>query len=867
MASTEIVTIPSSPFKSQPFTLSSSPLPSPSDICRKHAPFVARGNSPAGILGNGLSITGTASFRKASHLDLSTLESIPLQNRLEEPASKPRQKKVSIKKSKTSGIKEPNISRKPAAKSSEDLKSTPKEKKPRKSRAKKADVDTQRNLGEVKDEIRDGEAVNDATIKVKRVRKSRAKKTTEDAQTKLSCPVTKPSSKPRTSSKKDSAAKKDLCVNLETVEYGLVKAVKRRTNWSPPSKSSGPQMSSVRTFDTLSNANSPEAIVSGANSFNDMLGGFAFTNVESQVTLAAKQAPQAGVVKKRKLIELINTGFTTETATPKAKAPKKKTTTITGLATSAFMEKKADALDPEPAPLLQYFSYKTTDRITKGGINLASKSRSRSPVKRAKKGSNAQVPILLSPESALKQARQQDFVFGTSSQLAREESPTYLRDLHQAMQASNVVAEDPFEDPFKDVVDEPSAVAPRGRLRVSSKKGSLWSAGARDAAGSLLDVEMVDITETPVTARQSSLHMTISTVPATYDVWHDVEEDIGVVPNPLATPSKPGPVEAAIRLQLSSSPVTASPTRAKSLKLSAKAKEIVPAAGKGEKSAYPADEQMPDYGAYTMFQLQKQIGLYHFKPIKSRVAMIAVLEKCWEEQHNRSALASLTTNTKSPVKTQKVKAADRQETGSLETRGQPKKTTTANDPVSPSKTKKRLGRPKKVHATESEDSDVPLSQSQKRKKSPKRSPKKAVGKLIQDPVDDTLDSEPLTTPSPRRRRPSQVEDFPPPLKVFASSAVDALPASSQEALFKNITTAIKSLSPTKDPSQPTWHEKILLYDPIVLEDLTVWLNTGALEKIGWDGEVEPKVVKKWCESKGICCLWKENLRGGSRSRY
>jgi hypothetical protein len=53
----------------------------------------------------------------------------------------------------------------------------------------------------------------------------------------------------------------------------------------------------------------------------------------------------------------------------------------------------------------------------------------------------------------------------------------------------------------------------------------------------------------------------------------------------------------------------------------------------------------------------------------------------------------------------------------------------------------------------------------------------------------------------------------------------------------------------------------------VLEDLTVWLNTGALENIGWDGEVEPKIVKKWCESKGICCLWKENLRGGSRSRY
>jgi hypothetical protein len=93
------------------------------------------------------------------------------------------------------------------------------------------------------------------------------------------------------------------------------------------------------------------------------------------------------------------------------------------------------------------------------------------------------------------------------------------------------------------------------------------------------------------------------------------------------------------------------------------------------------------------------------------------------------------------------------------------------------------------------------------------------------------------------------------------------PTSSQARLFTYITRAIKSAPPSKDPQKPSWHEKILLYDPIILEDLTVWLNTGALGKVGWDAEVEPKEVKKWCEGRSICCLWRENMRGGSRSRY
>lgn len=115
----------------------------------------------------------------------------------------------------------------------------------------------------------------------------------------------------------------------------------------------------------------------------------------------------------------------------------------------------------------------------------------------------------------------------------------------------------------------------------------------------------------------------------------------------------------------------------------------------------------------------------------------------------------------------------------------------------------------------------------------------------------------------------------------------------QNKLFPQITAAVKSTPPSNDMNQPTWHEKILIYDPIVLEDFTAWLNGQNLrvemqrlkpkakakgrKKKGEVSE-EPEyetvseelkswMVQKWCEEKSICCLWKEGLRGGVRTRY
>ena len=99
-----------------------------------------------------------------------------------------------------------------------------------------------------------------------------------------------------------------------------------------------------------------------------------------------------------------------------------------------------------------------------------------------------------------------------------------------------------------------------------------------------------------------------------------------------------------------------------------------------------------------------------------------------------------------------------------------------------------------------------------------------------------------------------------------TSPLSASP-SRREEIFGYITKAVTSAPRTQDPENPSWHEKMLMYDPIILEDLTAWLNSGQLDRVGCDQEVSPEDVKRWCESKSVCCLWRVNLHGKERKRF
>ena len=658
----------------------------------------------------------------------------------EKAVRKPRVKKTDVGPSEDTGLKT-KAARKPRAKKSaieqpEDH--GPKKKVTRKSRSKKVDGETQ------------------AKLPAGQVAKAGINKNEKMATT-VSIHF---------SPKKASDIWKE--------DFGLEEAVPRRTAWTPPPKLS--EIIARNTPEPFGTIDLSEDAAGGTEGrqgkpFSDLLGSFGYCN--GNVPIVQKIVPKSLGPKKRKLVELVASSVST-------KSVKKKARTLTDLATSAYGKEPS----PEPAALLQYFPRETKERATSNGFKIPSKSRSLT--KKTNKGT-AKVPILLSPESALKQVTSQDFVFGTSSQLAREQSPTLLRDLHAAMQASNEVDDDPFTDILSEI--SKSSDAPIAKLYT---KRNLWSAAARD--------------EIP----QDELQPQID------------ETDINV------TPPKPD-------------------------------KTLEPQAKKSKKTIKKTETEMPNFEAYTTAQLTKQVASYRFKPVKKREQMILLLEKCWESKQ-RIALGVLGTNDtigsspKKPVDSAREKILSNQAVTSSpkKSKGRPRKDSTS---VSPGKSKPSRTRVADEAATVETDfdSDVPLFQI--------RTPKKSQIITMQA-IEDISDSDIEVTPSlsfkSQKRSPTALL----PLQLSSPALPDDSPL-----LFDSITKAVMTGGSAKDSKNPSWHEKILLYDPIVLEDLTVWLNTGGLEKAGWDGEVEPKEVKKWCESKSICCLWRESLRNGTRNRY
>ncbi|KAF2404291.1 hypothetical protein EJ06DRAFT_553192 [Trichodelitschia bisporula] len=165
------------------------------------------------------------------------------------------------------------------------------------------------------------------------------------------------------------------------------------------------------------------------------------------------------------------------------------------------------------------------------------------------------------------------------------------------------------------------------------------------------------------------------------------------------------------------------------------------------------------------------------------------------------------------------------------------------------------GRPRKIHSPHSPPLLV-------------KSPKERDWSL----VDEVEDSEPdgAFTPSPPRSRSQQVAPLPDLVVTSPSKTRRAYMASTSHrewprisaALFPQITATVKAAPPTGNHLEPSWREKMALYDPIVVEELTLWLNKQGLRyarKDGGEEELQPWMVQIWCEEKGICCFLQENI--------
>lgn len=891
MASTEFLLLSSSPPKQ--FLVrdvsSSPPLPSLADMLKRKPGTLPSGSRAAPIPENATAtFTSAAALLKAPSVlpsvDMNRtfmLETEEDHKSLEENTKPAKQKprKTVVKKTRDDNDKVAKAPRKTTPKAKDDeLGSTEagKSKKARKPRTRKA-VDDLEGDGDGVEKVAvprksrakksDKEAGGDV-VKEKPARKPRAKKTEDGTQSKLvKGKVTKTTSKPDRKSKAVGAAIAALDPFTDPAGFGLEDAVRRRANWTPPplaSKATETTPLNTEAHDGWLASGGFAASIDGKKGFMDLLGNFGFTKTVDSAFETKSQA--AEVTRKRKLVELVKTNASAAgvVSPTKEKAPKKKARTITDQATSAYLDhEEEDRLPSKTAPLLQYFALQTTDKPVNDGFNAPRKSRSKSPIKAKDKKGTAQAPILLSPVSALKQAGNQDYVFGTSSQLAREDSPTLLRDLHEAMQASNEA--DHYNEPITTQLLSSESLAKTSSKALATKR-NLWSAAARDSTGELMEVEMLDLAHSsPAIARvsQSKVLAAIRLSTLIEEGWHDVEavgQSFPAKPE-LESPRKPGPVEVAIRTELPHSPPR---TQTKIQR----DKFYVARDPKPANAQRPASQpsstlsatklpKMPDFSAYPTARLEKDIASYRFKPVKGRSQMIALLERCWESK-NRAALKALETNVSvvAPAASKPPPPSQIATTSPKRPRGRPRKD--ASTTISPKA--KRLPQIKTTHTIEclEMDSDTPLSQ--------RRTPKQP-SKKNNEILEEIEDSDDPPTPSPPRRPLSQAKTELLPLELFPAEDAGLLPDELQKLLFTHISRAVKSVPSSKDSTTPSWHEKILLYDPIILEDLAVWLNTGALEKVGWDGEVDPKEVKKWCESKSICCLWKENLRGGARSRY
>lgn len=648
----------------------------------------------------------------------------------------------------------------------------------------------------------------------------------------------------------------------------IERALGRRLNWTPPRKKA-PIISEADKSDTQ--LDDEEVVVSAK--FTKVLEAFKCSDNSTPAT-TNRSDDDGSVFRKRKLIDAVSTRpernrlGDDEPAKPRRKAAtKKKPRTITGLATAAY--KLATQPDPVSPPENQTGGSKrvtATEAAAEGqkGPPKTSRKRTAKVPRRAKKKEPPPKPILLSPSAALRQVANQDFLFGTSSQLAQEHSPRFLRDLETAMKTSNNI----------DYIAALSTPINSDAIEPPEAKRSLWNAAARDEEGDLFDLGVQEL------AQNSQSLPPPSAAPA--DPFGYVREaspgdDSFLSLSDVLRPQQPADTEinttaanqaASKQTLMSSAPCS---------------QDTGPTLTAAQQRQLPP---RPNFELYTDAQLASAVSSYGFKNIRQRGARIALLDKCWQGQNQansvpgtRHASSLSAQNMRSPSKIRQtkspVKTPGRPES-SLASASQPQEPPPSAQPMSPPK--RPRGRPRKTAAATSsllESVSLCAAALALPPSTPKKSKATSPRAVVEIPDSESDPSE-LGDAQDLSASPDSTPDetFSPSQEIDLSLSMDEdtemstlMPTSDKPVSFDYITKAITSEPRSKDAANPSWHEKMLMYDPIILEDLTAWLNCGPLTKLGYDDEVSSGEVKKWCESKSICCLWKVNLRGKERKRY
>lgn len=685
-------------------------------------------------------------------------------------------------------------------------------------------------------------------------------------------------------------------------------------------------------------------------SLTNVLTGFGYTD-QGPRPAPLRRTESGEALTKRRRIELTDAA-TVRPAMPRApdeptvqppkktKAAKKKPQTITDLATKAYRPPAEGSLPPPQ--LADFFApqrtaaeqdtsveiikpkkprkprAKKTDADGGAGPSKATKSAQTKKAK-AKINEAAYVAKLYSPEAARTAEQGQAFLFGTSSQLQAEESPSFIREMQTALLESEYGCESEAltGSQTKSRTKVPSALDGTN-LSVGQGDRDLWCTAARDKDGHTLEYHRmrperqvaakVDpvapfAPESAVSEGEPGLQEAISRRSPSPQTEAQRHENRKLVDLCGTSPTAPAPVvfEPQDKSPLSPEPLTCIPS-------------VQAATEATTTAAHP-----PSDDSWMMLRSDSPVGNQIDKrqellPTLSPRPYVSLPRAATSPGLLRTALADLDANVgitaqTSPVKAngigQRSYATKSAPEEPKRRRGRPRKGSNAS--AAASKSPKRRGRPPKAAPT-NDDAIHGASRPHPAKLQTSASQPTIASEFVN--IDEISDSESPTTPSPPRRRATSSPPAMQPLdlmaiaspctnaKVLTAGASTLKPSdtnwpSIQNKLFPQITAAVKSTPPSNDMNQPTWHEKILIYDPIVLEDFTAWLNGQNLrvemqrlkpkakakgrKKKGEVSE-EPEyetvseelkswMVQKWCEEKSICCLWKEGLRGGVRTRY
>ncbi|RAH52756.1 hypothetical protein BO85DRAFT_407100 [Aspergillus piperis CBS 112811] len=618
----------------------------------------------------------------------------------------------------------------------------------------------------------------------------------------------------------------------------LEQAMTRRLDWTPTTNK-------AKEVVQLEGKLGPDDTTRG---FGNLLSEYGFNG--SAAPASDYMPSDNGGPTKRRRIELVDSGV--------YPGPRQSVADDSERASTEGTRKSTPAARKKPTQRAKKFTTLTA-RVTAKYINESTEGsdvveeetpKTKPRASRSKKKGQEPEFVVLSPEEAAKSLDDQELVFGTCSQLEREDSPTTIRELQAAISESE-------RSMTLEASGRPHRTQSRGSSAVSRFNGSgnLWSVASRDVDGSLMQVEVVDLVNSP----DRSGTVTPGEQPSSDRGEAGVECDTSDI-NPTQKDNGQAKATSTSEVQ----PIIPAPTTQTTNKKAQNSTSV----------ARKSDPKMPQYNDFTDAQLSKQAASFGFKPLKNRKKMIELLEKCWKAKNGVSSEAN-DENAQQDLSADPapVPAPGNKPKG----KGTTRKTTTKAKAKSQSDVSSKL-----TTITISTHSNNPNSNSITSTSPPKPPPSYANVEEIEDSEDDS-DPIPISFPSPSRflpqtfqRKHKHAPSLPtsnipssPNRTTTTSTFKDPEPPAILHPLIDQITKAVRAQSATRTASshtqnthtrKQTWHEKILMYDPIPLEEFTTWLNTEGLGLVNEDREVGAGFVRRWCESKGVVCCYRPKRR-------